>query len=661
MRPAYEDVFYYLWKEGNLPVDFDPLKKDWRGDGERARMLRILERGLDRAAGYVLPLAADFDGRETRWRSGVWDLRRGHLFLAPGDSPLGFRLPLGSLAYGAGGWSGPDIVEELSPLAPRPPLAESYRPPYRRQYPGQPPAAPASASRTGFPGSGHGDSVVRTALCVEPRDGILHVFLPPIPCLESFLELIEAVEDAAAENGTPVRVEGYTPPKDHRLKSFGITPDPGVIEVNIHPSGSWRELVEKTEALYEEARQCRLGTEKYQLDGRHTGSGGGNHVVLGAEAPADSPFLRRPHLLRSMVNFWQNHPSLSYLFSGLFIGPTSQSPRPDEARDEVLNELQLAFKQVPGGGERGEPPAWLVDRLFRNLLVDLTGNTHRSEISIDKLYNPDSLTGRLGLVELRGFEMPPHARLAAAQSLLVRSLLAGFWDRPYSAPLQPWGTSLHDRWMLPHFLWRDFEDVAGFLAGAGYPLTPSWYSPFREFRFPLCGKVQLGDFSLELRQAAEPWNVLGEETSVQGTSRYVDSSLERLQVRVEGFADRRHAVACNGVALPLAPTRTEGEAVAGLRYRAWQPPSALQPLIPVHSPLTFDVVDLWSGRSLGGCVHHVSHPAGRTYQRFPVNAAEAEARRIARFEPRGHTPGPVRLIRPSVHPDHPLTLDLRWH
>jgi uncharacterized protein (DUF2126 family)/transglutaminase-like putative cysteine protease len=684
VKPGYEDAFYYLWKEGNLPLDFDPHRKDWRSEADRARTLKLLERGLDKATGYVLPLAADFDGRMTHWRTGSWDFRRGHLFLLPGDSPMGFRLPMSSLAYGPG--SGPEIVEEFSPLAEREPLARSYATPYRRQYPG-PRGAPSKDIRPAegpgagrSPGAGQspawipvgnpsatpshamalvaGEPVVRTALCVEARDGILHVFLPPVPRLESFLELIEAVEEAAAETGMPVRIEGYAPPSDHRLLKFSITPDPGVIEVNIHPSASWRELVEKTEVLYEEARQCRLGAEKFQLDGRHTGTGGGNHVVLGAERPADSPFLRRPHLLRSMLNFWQNHPSLSYLFSGLFIGPTSQSPRSDEGRDSVLDELQLAFKQVPQGAE---PPPWLVDRLFRNLLVDMTGNTHRAEFCIDKLYSPDSLSGRLGLLELRGFEMPPHPRLAAAQSLLVRALAARFWDRPYAAPLQPWGTSLHDRWMLPHHLWRDFEEVAAFLGESGYPLEAAWYRPFLEFRFPLCGEVVLGDISLELRQAAEPWHVLGEEAGGQGTSRYVDSSLERLQVKVKGIADRRHAVAVNGVALPLMPTGVRGEAVAGLRFRAWQPPSALQPLIPVHSPLAIDVVDTWNGVSLGGCTHHVAHPAGRNYATFPVNAAEAEARRAARFEARGHTPGPFRLVRPPIHPDHPHTLDLRWH
>lgn len=687
-RPAYEDVLYYLWKEGGLPDDFDPARADLKEDSERARLFRLMDRGLGEPAGYVLPLAADFDGGVTRWRSGAWALRRKQLYLVPGDSPLGFRLPMDSLP---GGPFPAEFPPEVSPLAERPPLSdrESARPVMQgreelaraaerlaragerlaragERAPGRPDPGPGHAADPDGSRTLAAKGTIRTALCVEAREGHLHVFFPPIPALESWLDLVSALEAAASECGLPVRLEGYRPPSDHRLRSFAVTPDPGVIEVNIHPSADWQDLVGKAEFLYAEAEACRLGAEKFNLDGRHTGTGGGNHIVLGAERPADSPFLQRPHLLRSLIGFWQNHPSLSYLFSGMFIGPTSQSPRVDEARDDALAELELAFRQMPPGiassGRlaNGQPLfPWTVDRLFRNLLVDLTGNTHRAEICIDKLHNPDSLTGRLGLVELRGFEMPPHPRLAAAQSLLVRALLARFWDHPYSAPLQPWGTSLHDRWMLPHFLWRDFEDALGYLSRGGYDLRPEWYAPFLEFRFPRCGTLHLRDLTLEVRQAGEPWHVLGEEASGSGTARYVDSSLERVQVKVNGYASNRHAVACNGFALPLAQTGTQGEAVAGVRFRAWQPPSCLHPLIPAHTPLVFDVVDLWSGLSLGGCTYHVAHPAGRNYVSFPVNAAEAEARRNARFEARGHRPGPFRPRPAPRQPSHPYTLDLR--
>ncbi len=656
VQAAQEDVFYYLWQEGRLPLEFDPHSEGLRDDVERERLFKLLDRGLNHIAGYVLPLQSDFDGVRTHWLSGWWDFRRGHLFLLPGDSPLGYRLPLGSLARGL---QAPEEPVALSPLAVRPPLPETLKPPQAILQLRHPADAGAEAAD---PAAGRSETKTedkdkaRTALCVEERDGFLYVFLPPVAHLETFLELTAAVEAAAAETGLPLRVEGYPPPVDYRLRHYSITPDPGVIEVNIHPASSWREFVHHLDVLYDEARACRLSTEKFQLDGRHTGTGGGNHVVLGAARPADSPFLRRPQLLRSLVNFWQNHPSLSYLFSGLFIGPTSQSPRVDEARDEALAELELAFQQVPDG-EALLP--WQVDRIFRHLLVDLTGNTHRAEFSIDKLYSPDSLTGRLGLLELRGFEMPPHARMGAAQALLVRALAARFWNHPYRMPLQPWGVSLHDRWMLPHFLWRDCEEVLGFLDGAGFAFDPAWYAPFLDFRFPRCGEVQCGDVHLEIRTAAEPWPVLGEEASAQGTARYVDASLERLQVKVRGFTSRRHGVLCNGRSLPLTPTGVQGEAVAGLRFRAWQPPACLHPLIPAQGPLVFDLVDRWNGRSLGGCTYHVMHPAGRNYATFPVNAAEAEARRAARFEARGHSPAAVDWVPPRVHPDHPLTLDLR--
>ncbi|MGH8548882.1 MAG: transglutaminase family protein, partial [Methylococcales bacterium] len=517
-----------------------------------------------------------------------------------------------------------------------------------------------------------------TALCFEVRQGVLYCFLPPQTHLEHYLDLVAAIETTAAELNLPLRLEGYAPPKDYRLEKLAITPDPGVIEVNVHPAGSWNDLVQNTEILYHEAHQNRLCTEKFMVDGRHTGTGGGNHVTIGAEKPADSPTLRRPDLLRSLITYWQHHPGLSYLFSGQFIGPTSQAPRVDEARNENLYELEIAFQQTPEG-EVHSP--WLVDRLLRNLLVDITGNTHRAEFCIDKLYSPDSAAGRLGLVEFRGFEMPPHARMSLVQMLLLRTLIARFWHKPYRFPLVRWGTELHDRFMLPHYVWADIVDVIKDLQRDGYPFQTEWLKPFLEFRFPHIGTARIQDIELNLNCAIEPWHVLGEEVGVSGTARYVDSSLERIQVKATGLTDSRFVVTCNGRRVPLRNTGMQGEYVAGIRFRAWQPPSALHPTIGIHSPLVIDIIDNWSGRSIGGCTYHVSHPGGRAYEDYPVNAYAAETRRISRFwgfghtpgaiqpppeiaglgrfDPQGHVPGPIKVPEEEPNTEYPHTLDLR--
>jgi uncharacterized protein (DUF2126 family)/transglutaminase-like putative cysteine protease len=663
-RPAYEDVYYYLWREQQLPLNLDPRTNDLHDPVERHRLAQVFDRGLGRVVSYVLPLQAQqaqAADRRTRWVSDQWELRRGSLFLLPGDSSVGYRLPLPSLPWTAPGDE--DLLVELDPFAPRPPLPppaldRSRAQRSRVRAESVPPAGGLRAAevRDQFPVGQSVSGVIRTTLCVEPRDGRLHVFVPPQRLLEDYLDLIAAVEETARELGLPVIVEGYRPPTDSRLDHFSVTPDPGVIEVNIHPSHSWDELVTRTTILYEDARQSRLGTEKFMLDGRHTGTGGGNHVILGGPSPAESPILRRPDLLRSLITYWHNHPSLSYLFSGLFVGPHSQAPRLDEARNDSLYEMEIAFHQIP---DHGQAPPWLVDRVFRHLLVDVTGNTHRAEFCIDKLFNPDSASGRLGLVELRAFEMPPHAQMSLAQQLLIRGLVAWFWEQPLHARLNRWGTELHDRFMLPHFLNLDFLDVIADLCRAGFSFQSDWFSPHFEFRFPWIGSLTASGLVLELRQAIEPWHVLGEESTSSGTARYVDSSLERVQVKVRGLTAERQVVTCNGRRVPLHPTSTCGEYVAGVRYRAWQPPSCLHPTLPVNSPLVFDIWDSWQKRSLGGCTYHVVHPGGRAYDTFPVNANEAESRRRARFFPIGHTPGTFDLPPGEYHPEAPLTLDLR--
>ena len=635
--PAYEDVAHYLIKEDRLPHNVDPSDSKLKDPLERKRMAKVYSQDLGEVTGYALPLKWRETPQGAYWKSSAWPFRSGHLLLIPGDSPMGLRLPLESLPWVAEDER--DIDPPRDPLEPREALT-----------------APSEATVPATADDDDDREIVHTALCVEVRDEQLCVFLPPQERLEVYLALVNQVTLTASELHLEIVLEGYEPPRDPRIRILQITPDPGVIEVNVHPAASWPELVQTTETLYEEARLARLGTEKFMLDGRHSGTGGGNHVTLGAAEPADSPFLRRPDLLRSLLIYWQRHPSLSYFFSGLFIGPTSQAPRVDEARDDNLYELEIALGLLPEGETS---KLWLVDRMLRNFLVDLTGNTHRAEFSIDKLYTPGSAAGRKGLLELRAFEMPPHPRMSIVQMLLIRAMVAWFWHKPYRKPLIRWGTALHDRFMLRHFVWEDLLQVLNDLRLAGYAFETDWFAPFLEFRFPLVGRIEAHGMQLDLHNGLEPWHVLGEETAAQGPARYVDSSVERLQVSVRGLKGDRYLVACNGRPLPLRPTGESGSAVAGVRFKAWNQPSSLHPTIDVHTPLVFDIVDVANARSIAGAVYHVSHPGGRNYDTFPLNASEAEARRSARFAAHGGTQGRFKLKGEIPHPDQPYTLDLR--
>ena len=731
VQPAYEDVWYYLWRERRLPVNVDPFDSRLSDELERMRLRRVFTAGLDNVTGYVLPIARGqsnpaLDG--PRWVSGPWHLRDDRIYLYAGDSPMGYRLPLDSLPWVSE--TDYPYLHEQDPFATPVPLrtgaqlraqyrdgAHALRTAYgetdgqgiedesevyddvvvgdggdpftgrrRTSGLGAAPSHPASRADVStdrypqrFESAGH---ITRTALCVEVRDpsraagpkvearefgtgkGVLYVFMPPLATLDDYLDLLSAIEVTAEETGVKIVLEGYPPPRDARLTMLQVTPDPGVIEVNIHPASSWKQLVDHTEYLYESAHQTYLSSEKFMLDGRHTGTGGGNHFVLGGKTAADSPFLRRPDLLASLIAFWHNHPSMSYLFSGMFIGPTSQAPRVDEARNDQVYELEIAFREMQHqidllGSREGPIPPWLVDRTLRNILIDVSGNTHRAEFCIDKLYSPDGPTGRLGLLELRAFEMPPHARMSLVQQLLLRALVAYFWDKPYTTRLTRWGTELHDRFMLSTFIRMDFDDVLAELNDAGYPFDPAWFAPHFEFRFPVAGELAVDGITLTVRSALEPWHVMGEEGAAGTTVRYVDSSVERLEVHALGLNGNRHVITVNGQALPLQPTGRATEFVAGVRYKAWAPPSALHPSIPAHAPLTIDIVDTWNGRSIGGGQYHVAHPGGLSHSTFPVNAYEAESRRRSRFLTIGHSGGPMRVAPARRSLEFPFTLDLR--
>ena len=602
--PAYEDSLFYLWTESQLPANIDPLDVDFKDASERHRLVQLLQtESLGEPIGYALPLRWDTD--TDCWDRCIWRFRGGHLFLTPGDSPMGLRLPLASITE-----TGPDSdVEDPQ-------------------------------------------KDCRTALCIEPRDGRLHVFMPPLTHSSEYLQLLEAVEATAEMLNTPVILEGYEVPEDPQIEVLSVTPAPGVIQVDLPPAKNWQTVVHNTTTLYTQARLAGLGAEKFMLDGKHTGTGGGNHIVVGGPTLTDSPFLRQPHLLRSLITYWQHHPGLSYLFSGPFIGAMSESPRIDEGRAEPLYELEIAFDRLPSSAPddaEGIPPS-RIDRILKSL----TGDGQRGEFGIDKLYPPDSVAGNFGQLELRAFEMPPHAEMSIVQMLLVRTLIAKFWRAPYTRKFIRWGTALHDRFLLPHSVRTDVQEVVTELQAAGYPFEMVWLDPFFEFRFPKLGSVNAQGIEMELRMAIEPWHVLD-----AGVSRFVDSSVERLQVRVSGLTASRYLVMCNGHPLMLHNTGRDGEYIGGVRYQAWQPAVALHPTMEIHAPLVFDIVDRWNGRSIGGCTYHVSHPGGRNYETLPVNAYEAEARRVSRFVAEGHTPGPITVPPTETDTESLYTLDLR--
>ncbi|MFT4203910.1 MAG: transglutaminase family protein [Chitinophagaceae bacterium] len=695
---AYEDTLFFLWTEGKNPLNVDPLKTNLKDPLERRTLAQLLDKGLGEPAGFVLPM--EWNYWNNTWLSCQWRFNRQHLFLIPGNSPIGLRLPLDSLPVISKANAKvnverstfedmPDFPQFEEAIAARyGTITEFTEPPKKEipafvlqeekeealKHPEKKKEVPEEEKEILFE-----VQTIKTALSVEVRDGFIYLFLPPLKWAEHYLDLVASIEATSEKLQMPVRIEGYEPPRDNRLEKIVVSPDPGVIEVNIHPSKSWEELKHNIETLYEQARLSRLGTEKFMLDGRHTGTGGGNHVTIGGDKPENSPLLRRPDLLRSIITFWQHHPSLSYLFSGPFIGPTSQAPRIDEGREEKLYEMEIAFSEIP---ESGNTPFWLVDRIFRHLLTDITGNTHRSELCIDKMYSPDSSSGRLGILEFRGFDMPPHRHMSLLQMLLVRALVAAFWKKPYKHDLVRWGTELHDKFLLPHYVKKDIADVVAYLNQSGYAFKAEWFDAFTEFRFPRYGSLNLEGIQMDIHMAIEPWHVLGEEMSSAGTSRFVDSSLERVQLKVSGLNDSRYILLCNGVRVPLTPTDRKGEYVCGIRYRAWQPPSALHPTIGVDTPLTFDLVDTWNGRSIGGCTYYVSHPGGRSYDVFPINSFEAESRRISRFGTTEFTQGvlfsnPVltSVVQhtveqnrqpfvwdapiPEISNEYPCTLDLR--
>ena len=612
--------------------------------------------------GYILPLRRRQPDGRLAWSSQLWFDRPEPFILTPGDSPIGYRIPVNMMP-----WVAPDTLsyeyekdaygehqrDARGNEVPRLPSHPARRP---HLFVCEPSPDPLPAIRED---SADAPELIRPALCVQVREGRLHVFLPYVSVLADYLDLVAAVEDTCAHLQRPIWIEGYTANSDPRVRAFSLTPDPGVLEVNLPPTANWDDLETLNAILADETQQHRLIPGKFAYDGSHLATGGGSHITIGGPSVADSPVLRRPQLLRSMIAFWQNHPSLSYLFSGMYVGPTSQYPRVDEARVDALYELELAFSHLP---EHDCPPH-ILDGLFRNLLVDVTGNSHRAEFCIDKLYPPEGRGLRIGLLELRAFEMAPDYRMGLLQMLLVRALVCRFWNHPFTGNLLRWGTSLHDRFMLPHFVQTDFAEVLAHLRASGLPFEDKWFAAHHEFRFPRIGSLTADGVELELRQALEPWNVLAEETTSGGTGRSVDSSLERIQVKLSAQLSgdtSRYAVICNQRRVPLHPTARPGESIAGIRYRARRLNAALHPTIPVHTPLRFELIDTWKQRSIGHCTYFAGQPDGSLYTSRPADAAEARSRRLLRFQS-SSTPGPqIELPADENNLIFPMTLDMRW-
>jgi uncharacterized protein (DUF2126 family)/transglutaminase-like putative cysteine protease len=654
-----------VWEDVGLIARED--QNDSRGVSDALRFIEALARRLQLStqdilpahnpsaesegpAGYILPIRRRQPAGRLRWSSQLWFPRPERLILSPGDSPIGYRIPVEVVP-----WVAPDDLEYEMDAPPFADCVKLPTHPARRENlfatDPDPDSLPAVAGS-----SETAREQIRPSLCVEAREGRLHVFLPYAPVVADYLDLVSGVEDTCRFLNMPVWVEGYAPAPDPRLRSFSVTPDPGVLEINLPPASTWDELEEINTILDVEARKNLLVAKKFDYDGTQKATGGGSHIVIGGATVLDSPILRRPDLLRSMLAFWQNHPSLSFLFSGQYVGPTSQYPRVDEARIDTLYELELVFQHLPCG----DCPPWVVDGLFRNLLADVSGNTHRAEFCVDKLFPPPGQGLQLGLLELRAFEMPPHVRMGLLQMLLVRALVCSFWKTPFEGTLVRWGAALHDRFMLPHYVKKDLAEVLVHLRQSGFNFQDEWFAAQTEFRFPRIGTIVVDGVELELRRALEPWNVLAEETVSGRTVRNVDSSLERIQVKLSGSpTEARYVVACNGRRVPLQSTVEPGTSVAGVRFRARKLSAALHPTIPVHAPLVFEIIDLWMNRSVGQCSYFAGPPDGRGYASRPADAAEAERRRLERFQIsapalNGNAPPPE-----EPNPVFPGTLDLR--
>lgn len=596
LMPAHEDPLYDLWLN-RRHIQFEPPAEVLRNPIQRRALAAKLSKTSQAPVGFALPLR--WDHLAGRWSTGTWNLRRSGLYLMPGASAMGYRLPLDGLPAGD---DAPHAIDpERCPFEERPLLPEIYGELSARLTRFIPHPAPPDAADPDLPPA----KPPRTALCVEVREGRLAVFLPPLTHLEHWLDLVATVEAAAEAAGLPVLLEGYEPPEDCRLRRLTIEPDAGILRIVLPASDSSEELSVRLATIYREAEASGLRAERVAGDGRRLPPGGNAEIVLGGTSPTASPFLVRPQLLHSLIAYWQQHPSLSYFFAGQRIGPSGIAPRPDEGRDDALYELDIALARMPLDEV---PGPWVPDRALRHLLADPAGDIRKAEIRIDQLYSPDRSSARQGLVGIRSFETAPDARLATVQALLLRALVAYLGRRPADPRLADFGPDLHDRYLLPGPLWEDLREVVRDLGRAGLPVQAEWFEPFRAQRFPVLGRLRIGDAGLELRSAHEPWPVLSEEVTAGGVTRFIDSANQRVQVEIAGFLPHRHVLACNGHRVPMQPTRARGRFFAGVRYKAWTPISTQHPRVPPVHSLVFDLLDARSGEVLGGCTWFPARP-----------------------------------------------------
>lgn len=556
------------------------------------------------ASGWVLPL--DHDG--TAWLSDDWRPALGATaaVLLSGDSLAGLRLPLDRL----------------------------------------------------------GEKNLRRALTVEIREGSVTVFIPPLT-LTAYLDLVPRIEAVLASlELTDCVLGGYAPPTDAALPTIGFASDPGVIEVNLAVCATWRDYDRQVAELYAAAAKTGLCARKLHFNGRETGTGGGAHLVFGGPVGLTSPFFAFPALLPSVIRYFQHHPGLSYAFSGAYLGPSSQAPRIDESTFEALYELEIACEGAEQIGSPQNLP--LFDLLFRDLLMDRSGNTHRAEISVDKLWNPFAGNGRLGLVEFRAFETHPAPAAMSATALFIRAILARLAADPFTTPFVRWAGELHDRFFLPSFVWSDLAAICDDLRAHGIPFEVEWLRPLWEWRFPKLGELAAPPPAgakaplppIVFRQALEAWPLLGESPNAGTVSRTVDSSMDRIEAALDPALLEHGLLLVNG--LPCAFRENPGVSACGIRFRAFYLTPALHPHIPVHAPLLLEWVDRTTLTVVAAARWHVWNPRSTPYPDRPRDESAARARHAERWEPWPHTIGQPRFI-PKIDfpPEGRHTLDLR--